>query len=225
VWPLFLAGVVALVFGLSRAFPGAVRTRDDWGDVIYLIGFLAVLCAGALRARPVGVGRRLRYLAIWIAAAGVLALGYAYRDVLADAPQRLRLAFSSGDPVATGRRQLVIPQDEQGGYVVWGTVNGQRVRFLVDTGSSDTVLSPDDARRLGIDVDRLDYRYPAETANGKDYGAAYTAHRLQVGPIGLDDFRMAVNRAPMTSSLLGLSFLGRLESFEFRGRNLILTWK
>jgi aspartyl protease family protein len=36
---------------------------------------------------------------------------------------------------------------------------------------------------------------------------------------------MTVNQAPMTSSLLGMSFLRRLDSFQVRGRRLYLTWK
>ena len=34
-----------------------------------------------------------------------------------------------------------------------------------------------------------------------------------------------MNQAPMSGSLLGLSFLNRLESFEVRQRRLILKWR
>ena len=111
------------------------------------------------------------------------------------------------------------------GFELVGKVNGQRVRFLVDTGATDTVLSPDDARRIGIDVDQLHFVQAAETANGKGYGAAYAAKRLEVGPIAFDNFALVVNRAPMSSSLLGLSFLNRLESFQVRDGQLVLRWR
>jgi aspartyl protease family protein len=225
IWLLFAGGLGALVLGLARAFPGAVQTSDQWANVLYLCGFLTLLCAGALRARPIAIGRRLQFAAVWVGVAAVLVLGYAYRDVIEDAPRRLQLVFSSGDPVITARHRLAVPQDEEGAYVVYGRINGQRVRFVVDTGATDAVLSLEDARRLGVDVDHLSYRYAAETANGKGYGAAFRAQRLEVGPIGFDDFPMTVNRAPMSSSLLGLSFLNRLDSFEFKDRSLILTWK
>jgi aspartyl protease family protein len=225
VWLLFFLGLGALVLALTRAFPGAVQTTDQWSHVLYLCGFLTVLCAGALRARPIGFGRRLRYAAVWVAVAAVLVLGYAYREELAGVPRRLQLTFSSGEPVTLARHELAVPQDDQGAFIVYGEIDGQRVRFMVDTGATDTVLSPADARRLGVDVDHLRYGYVAETANGKGYGAAFTAKRLQVGPIGFDDFPMTVNRAPMSSSLLGLSFLNRLDSFEFKGRSLILKWR
>jgi aspartyl protease family protein len=120
---------------------------------------------------------------------------------------------------------MVIPQSGDGAFVVVGRVNGQRVRFVVDTGATDTVLSPDDARRIGVDVDALRYEDPAETANGLGYSAAFTADRLEVGAIRLEKFRLAVNRTPLSASLLGMSFLRRLESFRVEKGALVLRWR
>ena len=224
-WLLFLAGLGGMVLALARMFPEAMHTANDWSNVAYYAGFLVLLTAGMFRARWGGVRLFVSHAAIWVAIAAVVSLGYAYREELAGVPQHLRLAFSTARPVAIGEHQLVIPQDESGGFEVIGKVNGERVRFLVDTGSSDTVLSPADARRLGIDPAALRYVEQAETANGKGYGAPFVARRLEVGPIAFDGFKMDVNQAPMSSSLLGLSFLNRLASFEIRGRSLYLKWR
>ncbi|WP_293902733.1 TIGR02281 family clan AA aspartic protease [Phenylobacterium sp.] len=224
-WLLFVVALGGIVAALARAFPEALRTRDDWASVGYSAGVLILLASGLARFRREAVGRYLRHAAIWVAIVAVLALGLAYREELAGVPQRLRLAFSPGAPVTTGDHELVIPQNDQGGFVVVGKVNGQRVRFVVDTGATDTVLSPDDARRLGIPVDSLAYESEAETANGTGYGAPYAVQSLEIGPIAMGDFKLTINKAPISSSLLGLSFLNRLESFEFRGRKLILKWR
>lgn len=202
-----------------------MRTRDAWADVAYRVGVVILISAVIFRAGRGALSQSLRHAAIWVAIVAVLALGFAYREELAGVPQHLRLAFSAGDPVTTGDHELVIPQDDQGAFVVVGKINGQRVRFMVDTGASDTVLSPDDARRLGVAVDRLRYDDIAETANGIGHGAPYVAQSLEVGPIALEKFPMTINQAPMSSSLLGLSFLNHLESFEIRGRKLILKWR
>jgi aspartyl protease family protein len=171
------------------------------------------------------IGQHLKHVALWSGIIAVLALGYAYRAELAEVPRRLQLAFNVGTPVQVGERTLVVPQGEDGAYVVDGFVNGQRVRFVVDTGATETVLSPDDARRVGVPVDALTYGYEAETANGKGYSAAYDATSLAVGPIRLEGFRVMVNKAPMSGSLLGMSFLHRLDAFEFRDRRLTLKWR
>jgi aspartyl protease family protein len=223
-WLWFVAAVAALVLALARAFPEALRSQQDWASVAYAAGLVALVATGIFRG-----GRGLRrahlgYATAWMLVAAAVALGYAYREELSGVPQHLRLAFSGGQPVATADHELVVPQDEQGGFVVVGRVNGQRVRFLVDTGASDTVLSPDDARRIGVNLDQLRFVHEAETANGKGYGAPYAA-RLEVGPIAFADFDLMVNQAPMTQSLLGLSFLNRLESFQVRDHKLILRWR
>lgn len=224
-WLLLVAAVAGLVVALARAFPEAVQTSEDWTRVAYSVGLILIVSAGIFRLGPGRFGQHLRYAAIWLAVIAVLALAYAYRDAFSGVGQRLRLAFSDGDPVATGEHELVIPQNPEGSFVVVGKVNGQRVRFVVDTGATDTVLSPDDARRLGVDVSNLTFGEPAETANGVGYSAAYTAKSLEVGPIAFDDFKLAINQAPMSSSLLGLSFLRRLRSFEHRDGQLILRWQ
>ena len=97
-------------------------------------------------------------------------------------------------------------------------------RFLVDTGASDIVLSPSDAKRLGVDVAQLQFTQDYETANGVGRGAPYTIERLTVGPVLMTVVPASINQTPMESSLLGMTFLKRLDGFEVRGRKLYLRW-
>ena len=226
-WPvlLLLAGVGALVLALRRAFPEARLNGQDWGDAAYLSGFAVLAAAGLWRARSLRPTRLLRHGALWVAIIAILALGYAYREEIARVPQRVAIAFGTGRPVVTAPHELVISQDAEGAFQVVGQVNGQPVRFMVDTGATETVLAPQDAQRLGVDVSGLSFDVPSETANGRGYGAPYVARTLDVGPIRLTGFKMEINKAPMSSSLLGLSFLRRLDSFEVRGGKLYLKWR
>jgi aspartyl protease family protein len=224
-WLLLVLGVAGLVAALFKAFPEAVQKPEDWANLAWALGLVVLVGAGLFRLGRGAMARHLRSVAIWLAAIAVLALGYAYRDLVQEAPQRLRLAFGAGYPIQTATHEVVVPQDDRGAFVLNAQVNGQPVRFIVDTGATDTVLSPEAARRLGVDVDRLDFGQSAETANGMGYGAAYTAQKLAVGPIVFDNFPMVINQAPMSSSLLGLTFLNRLDSFEIRDRKLILKWR
>ncbi len=214
-----------LVVALMRAYPEAIQTGDDQVSLAIKLGFVVLVSTALLRGLQGSPRQYLKYAAIWTGIIAVLALGYAYRAELAQVPRKLQLAFNVGTPVTIGERTLVVPQGEDGSYVVDALMNGKRVRFVVDTGATETVLSPADARRLGIPVDTLTYGYESETANGKGYSAAYDATSLAVGTIRLDGFRMMVNKAPMSGSLLGMSFLQRLDAFEFRDRQLILKWR
>jgi aspartyl protease family protein len=103
-----------------------------------------------------------------------------------------------------------------------GEVDGAPVRFVVDTGASDIVLSPQDAARAGLLPPSTKYSRPSETANGVGYGAPMDVRSLEVGPIRLANVRVFVNQAPMSASLLGMTFLDRLDSFEVRGDQLFL---
>jgi aspartyl protease family protein len=137
----------------------------------------------------------------------------------------LRAAIFPEFAVADTPRSVVVGRSEDGGFYVMGEVNGARVRFLIDTGATEIVLSPADAARAGLDTAQMDFSHPTETANGVGYGAGTTVERLEVGPIRLTDVPVAVNQASMSASLLGMSFLQRLESFEVRGDELILHGK
>jgi aspartyl protease family protein len=225
IWLALMACIAGGIWLLSRAFPGRLQTPDDQGALLRTATILVILSLGVFSARKVDWSRTTKFVAIWAAVIAVLVVGLTYRDDLMGVGQRIRSEFSSSYPVASGPRQLVVTASEGGGFLIMGQVNGQPVQFLVDTGSSDTVLSPDDARRLGIDPASLRFDHLAETANGTGYGARYTAPRLEVGPIRVDGMPMVVNQAPMSSSLLGMTFLNRLESFQVRGRQLYLTAK
>jgi aspartyl protease family protein len=224
-WLLLLAGLGAVVAALFRSFPEAIQTPKDWSDLAWALALILLLTTGVFRLGRGAIAQHLRYAAIWTALVGALALGYAYRDTLARVPQRLQLAFGTGYPIPTAEHQVIVPQDETGAFILNAKVNGRPVRFIVDTGATDTVLSPAAAQRLGVDLDKVDFKESAETANGMGYGAPFSAQRLDVGPIAFANFPMVINQAPMTSSLLGLTFLNRLESFEIRDRKLILKWR
>ena len=222
VWLALLVAVAAGVGLLAKAFPGAVSTSDDWAWVARSIGLVAIVSTGLLTAGRIDWGEKARHAAIWAGIVGVLVLGATYRDELAGVVQRVRGEFSASYPVATGAHELVVTQDVDGGFFVMGQVNGQPVRFLVDTGASDTVLSPADAHRLGLDKTALTFDHASETANGTGHGATYVADSLAVGAIRFDAMPMLINQSPMTWSLLGMTFLKRLDSFQVRGRQLYL---
>lgn len=224
---VFLALAVAvglLVWILARAFPENLRTDQDWAWVAQAALVVLIVGTAAFRLSRSRWIDNARHAAAWLAIVAVLALGYTYRDDLQGVLRRVQGAFGPGEPMATAPHELVVNQDDQGGFIVIGQVNGQRVRFLVDTGSSDTVLAPADAARLGVDVKSLTFNRTAETANGLGYGAPFTADSLRIGPIQLNNVPMSINQAPMSASLLGMTFLSRLDSFEVRGRKLYLKW-
>jgi aspartyl protease family protein len=220
---LLLALVGAGLWALSRWFPGSIVSASDWQNVAQ--GMMLVTIAGSLllrlRLRP---HQALRYVLVWAVIAAVLAIGYTFRGDLGSAFSRVRAEFAPGYPVQLAAHEMAVSQDENGGFYVMGQVNGQTVRFLADTGASDIVLSPADARRVGVDVGSLKFTDPAETANGMGRGASFKASSLSVGPVRFEDVPMQINQTPMSTSLLGMAFFRRLDSFQVKDGKLYMRW-
>ena len=225
-WLLWLGAVAALgllVFLLDRAFPGARNNASNL-DIVYTMGLLALLSSGLLFARQTDWRRVLRYAGLWLAVAAVLVLGYAYQDPLKNIALHLRSQLVPGYAVATGDNELTISESDGGSYLVFGSVNDAPIRFLVDTGASDIVLSPGDARKAGIDTEALRYDRRYATANGIGYGAGVTVDKLTVGAITFHNVPVSVQQADMGVSLLGMDFLRRLKSYSVQDRKLVLRW-
>jgi aspartyl protease family protein len=118
---------------------------------------------------------------------------------------------------------LVYPADPAGHVVIDAVVDGAPVRMLVDTGSSLVTLTPKDARAAGIDPAELVFDRRASTAGGVVPMAPVTLRQIRIGQLAIDDVPAAVI-AHLDVSLLGMSFLGRLRSYEMRDGELTITW-
>ena len=95
--------------------------------------------------------------------------------------------------------------------------------MIVDTGASTIVLRPEDAKKVGIDVSKLSYTVPVLTANGRTTAARVRLEKVAIGPLERGDVdALVAEPKALTESLLGMSFLGRLRSYEFSGDFLSL---
>ena len=223
-WLVLLVTIGAGVWKLAELFPGQLSSGLNQAYLVQLVVILALVSGGIIFARHMRFGELARNLAIWVGVAAVLAIGFAFQSELKDIGLRLRAELLPGNPLQSTPDVVVLTESADGHFYVIGNVNGSRVRFLVDTGASETVLSPSDAKRIGIDTGALSFSHPYETANGIGLGAAYTLRSLSIGSIELSDVPVSINQADMGTSLLGMSFLRRLRSFEFQGRRLFLRW-
>ncbi len=224
VWIAFAVVTFAAIAGLLALFPGRISTVEDWGWLTGNIGWLVLILASLLVGHRLKLKAAARYATGWGLVIGLIVLGYAYRDEMLAVALRMRSAVIPGYPAAGAAHEFTIGRDAGGAFEVVGAVNGKPVTFMIDTGASEVVLSPADARRIGVDVSGLKFSHRYETANGVGMGAPFTATRLGVGPIRLDNVPMSINQAPMSTSLLGMSFLRRLDSFEMRRDRLVLKW-
>jgi aspartyl protease family protein len=97
-------------------------------------------------------------------------------------------------------------------YPVVGSINGYPVNFLVDTGATIVSMNSREARRLGIDYAVEGKPSFSQTASGIAKIYLVNLKRVKVGDIELRDVTGAVHEGDFpTVTLLGMSFLGRLD--------------
>ncbi len=239
VWLAIVLLVIAAIAYVSRADADLIRgLRTDgellWGLDSQEIAVLATGLAfvllivpalfGAYRGRW---GSAFRDILGWTAVAAVMATGYNYRDELGQIAFRIAGEFApvvspaTVEPPPTGDRSHRIRRRSDGHFTASVAVNGASVPMLVDTGASTVVLRQVDAKKLGVDTTNLKYTVPVQTANGVAYAAHVRLRNVTVGPIALGGVDALVAQpGVLRESLLGMTFLSRLRSYEFSGQFL-----
>lgn len=129
------------------------------------------------------------------------------------APARL-----GGASAPTAAREIVIPVGAGGHFTTDGAINGQAVRFMVDTGATLVSLSRAEATRLGLDL-RGARAVRTQTAAGVAPAQMLPLQRVRVGEIEVYDVMALVTEAPLPYILLGNSFL---ERFQWRRDNDVM---
>ncbi len=222
-WLALIAAVIALIVFLVWRFPDALAGEDGWMRMVYLVGLLALVSSGVVAGRRLRLGDTVKQVAAWIGVALVLVVGYSYRFELTALGARVLGEIMPFRGVETGTGRVAFRAGMDGQFHVEALVDGVNLRFLVDTGASEVVLSRADARRLGFDVDGLAYTRLYSPANGTVRGAPVRLREIVLGPIRLTDVVASVNEVPMAGSLLGMTFLGRLDGYEVRDDTLTLS--
>lgn len=119
--------------------------------------------------------------------------------------------------------EVRLKADRRGHFVFTGDVDGRPLTFMADTGASIIALTYEDARRAGLSPATLDFSARVATANGTARVAPVVLSRVRVGSITLHNVQAAIaEKGALDVNLLGMSFLGRLDSFNLRGDELIL---
>lgn len=223
-----LGWIVAILILLVAAFVYfSSGSEIEGGRLIYalMLGALgvayAVWSASEYRGR---MAQGLKHALAWLLLFFALLTGYSYRFELQGVLHRVAGEVLPPGHVMTvdagtsGERAVRIRGDGGGHFSALGNVNGATMRLLVDTGASTVVLKAADAEKAGIAVDELSFTVAVQTANGTAYAAPVRLREVAIGPIALDGVEALVAKpGSLNESLLGMSFLKRLRSYEVIG--------
>lgn len=119
-------------------------------------------------------------------------------------------------------KTIVIKPGAGGHYYLNAMVNKVETRFLIDTGATGILLSMSAAKKIGFDLNTLNYSVKALTANGETRIAPVTLDSFEVGTFNATNMPAMVSRINMSESLLGMTFLRRLKGYEVKEGTLTL---
>lgn len=224
---LLLGGLILILKGETQSFAGL--DESSFAGLVAGAALLIYFGTSLIEDYRGKIPTAFRDLAVWVAIAVVLVAGYAFRNEFSLLGQRVAgELMPPGETVAvgtsdSGERSVRIRRRPDGHFIARSQVNGTYITMLIDTGATTLVLKASDAKLSGIDTDSLSYTIPVRTANGVAYAAGIRLRSVAVGTIAQEDVEaMVAKPGALNESLLGMSFLRRLRSYEFSGDFLTL---
>ena len=191
---------------------------NDWmlGSLYLLMALMLV--AGSLIARRERFAKLMTFALAWIAIFGAGFVLFTFRDDLGYVAQRLR-SEASGEPVVEGQ-QVRIPMAIDGHFWVEASLNGTRVKFLVDSGATMTTIGRATAEAAGVTVS-ANRNQVVRTGNGMLRVSTGRADRLAIGPIERNAVGLHVTENEELN-VLGMNYLSTMNRWGVEGRWLIL---
>ena len=226
--PLALIGATLVVLlAVPEGTPLIGLDHASFARAAFAVAFLVWLAlAGARRAGAAGLARVLGGAAIWAAIILGLTGAYAYRFEAEEFAQRLMGELFPGEPQIGAGGEVIVNRRLGGEFVLPVTIANARVAMLFDTGATTVVLRAEDAAKVGIDTRALKFDVDVVTANGSASAAEVALDRVAVGPIVARNVAALVARkGALGQSLLGMSFLERLQSYSVERGRLVIKGK
>ncbi len=222
-WILLAAalGFVVILTRHNEGLTGALST-NDMASLAYKVGLIVLIGGAVLTIFRHNFVQAIASALFWVVIALALVLGYTYRFEMYDIADRVMTELVPGRTTTRGRL-VELARSGSGDFQVSTEVNGARVPMVLDTGASAVVLTHDAAKAAGLPLEFIKYTVNVETANGRALAAAVTLDRIAVG--GIVERSVPALIAPpgqLHTTLLGMSFLNRLQSWEVRGSRVMM---
>ncbi len=219
-------GAMLLVSNESGMIAGLDATT--FGYVAVFVALLVYFIGGIVSRYGGRASSMVRDAVTWLTLGLALVTLYSYKEEIAPIAARVVGELLPGSAMtveqsAGGLTEIRIRKRLDGHFNANVDVNGKQIAMIVDTGASSIVLTPEDATKAGIDIRNLAYNIPVLTANGRTFAARVRLDKVAIGHVDRANVdALVAKHGAMTQSLLGMSFLSRLRSYEFSGDFLTL---
>lgn len=193
---------------------------DQAVHVLYLLGAL-VLVISAFAVRRVRLGTAVKMMASWVLIFAAAFIVFTFKDEFVALGDRLLVSVRGGEAIESAPGETRVRLASDGHFWVEAQLNGEPVRFLVDSGATTTSISSETAARVGI-TPRAGLPAMVRTANGTVMVERGRAETLIVGNIERRNVGVHISEAFGDMNVIGMNFLSTLRSWGVEGRTLIL---
>lgn len=193
---------------------------DQAVHFIYLLGVL-VLVMSALMVRRIPIAQGLKMFAGWVLIFGAAFIVFTLKDEFLALGNRVLLETRGGLEQQESPGEVRVRQAPDGHFWVTAEVNGEPVRFLVDSGATTTSISRETANDVGIEPS-TGMQAMVRTANGIVMVDRGRAERIKVGSIERSNVAVHISDAFGDMNVIGMNFLSTLTSWSVEGRTLVL---
>lgn len=191
-------------------------TQGEWNNLIYSIILLTMLISSLFIRSTTDINKKLKNLSIWLFIIFLIVILYNNRFLFKN--------FIPYNAYDTGNNELKILKSNDNHFHISIDINGKKVLFLIDTGATTTTLTLKDARRVGIDTEKLSFDVPLNTANGLSFAASAEITDIQIGNFTIDSMWILVSKDLDGESLLGMNFLNKLRGYDIRQDQMTLYY-
>jgi aspartyl protease family protein len=223
---LFLLGLIIAVLIVMARQGGTIAplSNRDLSSLGYKIALLVFVSGAVLTLFRERLTEAITAALLWVVVGLFLAVGYSYRLQLHDVADRVMVVLVPGHIFSRGHDvEIYRSASSTDFYIREVRVNEALVPMVLDTGASTIVLTQDDAKAAGLPLALLDYTVSIDTANGRTRAAPLKIKLIGIGDIEEHSVDALVAQAgTLRTSLLGMSFLNRLQSWEVHGTHLML---
>lgn len=196
-------------------------SSDEIARIVYLVLLGMVLSSYALLAARGRIGMMLRHAILWaLLFTGVVAAHGIWETMT---PRMIGAQHADG-------RAIEIRRGRDGHFHLTLDITAEAagaavpIRFILDTGATDMVLTREDAAKLGYEAQNLAFLGTARTANGVTRTAQVRLDRVQLGASEQRHVRALVNEGELHVSLLGMGYLSRFSRLEIAGDRLRIEY-
>jgi aspartyl protease family protein len=190
-------------------------------EIIWLM-LAMVLVGSALLSRRWSLTGALSMVLWWVTIFAIALAIFSYRTEIGGVANRVKSEVTGEAQQRIEGSTLRINKSLDGHFWVNALVNGQDMRFLIDSGASITAVSENAAINAGLNIDQSGFPMVLTTANGPVEARRSNIATLEVGPLRASDLTIVVSPAFGDVNVLGMNFLSQLKSWRVEGDEMIL---